>query len=93
MRALIKAGIAITAMVLFVLFFLFVPVVSFSCSNGLFTTTGSVSLSCDALGFGEIHEQALGISSSGWSDNCQIPSGTSMNCSATLATIPVRVGD
>lgn len=93
MRALIKAGIVVTALVLFVLFFLLVPVVAFSCSNGLFTTKGSVSLSCDALGFGEINEKALGISSSGWSDNCLIPSGTSMNCSATLVTIPVRVGD
>jgi len=93
MRTLTKAVIAGAAAILFALFFLLVPIVSFSCSNGLFTTTGRVSLSCDGLGFGEIQEQALGISTSGWSANCLIPSGSPVQCSSGLAIISTRVSD
>jgi hypothetical protein len=87
MKRITKEIIALLGLVILLLFFFLVPVVSFSCSNGLFTTTGSVSLSCQAFGSGEIHEVALGASDSGWSDSCQIPSGTAVQCSVGLAAV------
>jgi hypothetical protein len=90
---LTKEVIALSGLIIFLLFFFLVPVVSFSCSNGLFTTTGSVSLSCEAFGFGEIHEFALGISESGWSDDCQIINGATVQCTAGLAAATLLMVD
>jgi len=87
MNRLSKGVIVICGLILFLVFFLLIPIVSFSCSNGLFTTTGSVSLSCQAMGFGEIQEQALGISSYGWSDNCSLSNGPVIDCSTGFAIV------
>jgi len=89
----LSQGVALVCgLVLFLVFFLLVPIVSFSCSNGLFTTTGSVSLSCQALGFGEIQEQALGVSSYGWSDSCSLSSGPIIECSTGLVVASAGLG-
>jgi len=85
MNRLLKLVLVVSGAILFLVFFLLVPIIAFSCSNGLFTTTGSVSLSCEALGFGEIQEQALGISSYGWSDNCALSNGPVIVCSTSFA--------
>jgi hypothetical protein len=92
-KTLTKEIIALSGLIIFLLFFFLVPIVSFSCSNGLFTTTGSVSLSCEAFGSGEIHEVALGISESGWSDDCQIISSTTIQCTVGLATATLLVAE
>jgi hypothetical protein len=92
MNRLSKGVIAVSGLILFLVFFLLVPIISFSCSNGLFTTTGSVSLSCEALGFGEIQEQALGISSYGWSNDCALSNGPVIDCSTGFAVATVVSG-
>ena len=89
-----KVIVAACGVILFLVFFLLFPIISFSCTNGLFTTTGSVSLSCQALGFGEIDEQALGISSYGWSNNCSLTSGPVITCATNfvIATVAAESG-
>ena len=81
-----KAALVLGAVVLVVVFFL-APIVPFSCNAVLFSTSGNVSMSCELLGFGEIHQQAYGESGSAWSDSCQIPTNSPFAQCAFLAGV------
>lgn len=73
----IVAGIGAIALVLA---FLLAPVIHFSCQS-IYVTSGNVSLSCEIFGFGEVYQQAFGVSGSPWSDNCQIHNSLFAQCS------------
>jgi hypothetical protein len=73
LKAQTKAIVAVVAVGVFVVVFFLAPLIPFSCQTPLFSTSGSVSMSCEVLGFGEIHQQAFGTSGNAWSDSCQIP--------------------
>jgi len=85
-----NVAIIVGAIVFFVVFFFLAPIVSFQCNTTLYPTSGSVSLSCEALGFGEITQQAFGTSGSGWSNDCQIPTNSLFaQCSVGAVFVPI----
>ena len=74
MKIQTKAIIALICVIAFAGFFLLAPVVSYQCQVIFVKTSGSVSLSCEVFGFGEVHEVGYHQSQNAWSDNCQIHS-------------------
>jgi hypothetical protein len=87
--SLTKVLIVMVAIIGLVLFFLLAPIVPFQCQT-FFSTSGSVSLSCEVLGFGEVYQQAFGQSGVAWSSSCQIQSGPFVQCSVGFVYRAIR---